>query len=378
MRQNKKWKRLETAGLAVCLLLASPAAAYAGSPEFARTAEEWARLRDNVLEYEEIEDLIHEYNTTVLNNEQEYKKDIAKSAEDIVDDILDEADYYRSLASDADSTVEELSYEAQARSAENTAENNVDDGQSKYLTYELAEKQIVMQAQSSMNNWYQLQNTLRSTKKSREILEASLASAQSRMSLGMATYSDVLNASQQLTDLDATIIALESQIETARKSLILMMGWSQDANPEIRALPEPDLTRIDQIDTAADTAKALENDYTLKIDTRKLDNATNDTVRAIYVEAINNDKRQIPAAVDQAYRSLLLARDSYNQAELAYQIAQKNYTAAQTKYSLGTIGRTEFLSYENSLVSAETARDNAKLSILSAQESYDWVVRGVR
>ena len=50
------------------LSLGLPARALAASPEFARTQEEWARLRDNVLEYEEIEDLVHEYNTTVLNN----------------------------------------------------------------------------------------------------------------------------------------------------------------------------------------------------------------------------------------------------------------------------------------------------------------------
>ena len=51
--------------MAAVLSLGFPVRALAGSPEFSRSAEEWARLRDDVLEYEEIEDLIHEYNTTV-------------------------------------------------------------------------------------------------------------------------------------------------------------------------------------------------------------------------------------------------------------------------------------------------------------------------
>ena len=65
------------------LSLGLPARALAASPEFARTQEEWARLRDNVLEYEEIEDLVHEYNTTVLNNEQQYRRDGKKTSEDM-------------------------------------------------------------------------------------------------------------------------------------------------------------------------------------------------------------------------------------------------------------------------------------------------------
>lgn len=52
-------------GMAVSLSVGAPVTSLAGTPEFGRSAEEWARLRDNVLEYEEIEDLVYEYNTTV-------------------------------------------------------------------------------------------------------------------------------------------------------------------------------------------------------------------------------------------------------------------------------------------------------------------------
>ena len=52
------WKRGMSIMLAGTMQGACPAAASGASPEFARTAEEWERLRDNVLEYEELEDLI--------------------------------------------------------------------------------------------------------------------------------------------------------------------------------------------------------------------------------------------------------------------------------------------------------------------------------
>ena len=38
------------------------------SPEFAYPPEKWASLRDDVLEYEELADLIHEYNAEVINS----------------------------------------------------------------------------------------------------------------------------------------------------------------------------------------------------------------------------------------------------------------------------------------------------------------------
>ena len=47
---------------------------FASSPEFARTAEEWAALKDNKLEYREIGGLVEEYNPTVQQNQFSNRK----------------------------------------------------------------------------------------------------------------------------------------------------------------------------------------------------------------------------------------------------------------------------------------------------------------
>ena len=66
----KKWKQISACCLAAVLAAAAPTGtAWAGSPEFARSAEEWAKLRDNVMEYDELAGLIHEYNVTVQNKQ---------------------------------------------------------------------------------------------------------------------------------------------------------------------------------------------------------------------------------------------------------------------------------------------------------------------
>ena len=65
-----------TAGITAAAVLSAAfsAPAFASSPEFARSAEEWAQLRDNKIEYGELEGLIEEYNATVQNNQYSYRK----------------------------------------------------------------------------------------------------------------------------------------------------------------------------------------------------------------------------------------------------------------------------------------------------------------
>ena len=69
-----KYGKIGAGCLAVVLCLGTmPVTAWAGTPEFAYTAEQWASLRDNQLEFTEIADLIHVYNNTVIQNQLEYE-----------------------------------------------------------------------------------------------------------------------------------------------------------------------------------------------------------------------------------------------------------------------------------------------------------------
>ena len=64
----KRLKQALSLGMAGVMMTAAPVTAFAASPEFSRSAEEWAKLRDNTIEYDELEGLIQEYNATVQTN----------------------------------------------------------------------------------------------------------------------------------------------------------------------------------------------------------------------------------------------------------------------------------------------------------------------
>ena len=149
--------------LAAALCLgAMPAPAWAGTPEFAYTAEQWASLRDNQLDFTEIADLIHVYNNTVIQNQLEYEDFRGEDADDIADDYYDAADdIYGSLeypdSSDSDYASRLSSYLSSQIQADNLREqgdDNVEDGDVKKLEYDKTEAGLVKEAQELMISYW--------------------------------------------------------------------------------------------------------------------------------------------------------------------------------------------------------------------------------
>ncbi len=363
-------------GMAVSLSVGAPVTSLAGTPEFGRSAEEWARLRDNVLEYEEIEDLVYEYNTTVLNNAQTYNRENARDRREVVKEYMDQA----ADALDAYTYTSSPDLLVAANRAEQAAENNVLEGDrtASMIGYKQTEKGIAKQAQTAMNTYYKLQYQLTALEKNRELLAATVGSVQGRQSQGMATYAEVLNAQQNVQSADAQIIAMKSQIEDTRQNLIIMLGWKQGDMPEIRPMPAVQMDRISAMNVEEDTRTALGADYTLQLDQRKMNNSITDANKNIYKKTVEEDKQKIAVAVNDGYQKVIQAKSSYDEAVLNLEVETKNWNAANTKYQLGSISRMEYLQAEAGLVQAQMAREVKNLDLFQAMENYDWIIKGVR
>lgn len=380
-------KRRNKAGiLSLCigtvLSLQAPFGALAASPEFSRTAEEWEKLRDNVLEYDELEDLIHEYNTTVLNNEQNFQKEERnKSVEDLLSDHLAAAGDLYDQAGAADTEVGRITAELSAIQERNSAVDailNEQDWDMKRWTKDKTEKLLVQQAQTTMNSYYQLKQQLIAAQKNRELLDAVLTATQTRMNVNMATQAEVLTARQNVQNADSQIQALENQIESARKNLIVMTGWGQGDTPEISAMPEVDESRIAAMDLNQDLIDALANDYTLKIDSRKLYRAASAETRKICEQTVESDREQVGIALNSAYNTVHQAKTAYDEAASDLEVKTRNMNTASTQYSLGSISQLEYRQAETAFVAAQTTLEVNRLALLQAIENYDWIVKGVR
>lgn len=380
----KKWK---IAGLfAMALMMGvTPLQAFATSPEFAYTAEKWASLRDNKLEYSEIADLIHEYNTTVRQNEldyQEYKgktsTDIAKEYYDSAEEVTEQINYPEDdSANYANQISSALSSEISADNLKEQGDSNVDDGEIKRLGYEQEEKSLVQQAQKLMISYYSGKASLDSLEDAVTQAETAYTQAQTKKAAGMALQSDVDTAAESVTTAKASLQSAKSSLEQTRQQLVIMLGWNYNDSVEFGTLPEVDTSAVSSINVTSDIQTAITNNYSIKITERRLANSQSENNRATYTSTLSNQKDTVSTNVKNAYNSLVLAKNSYEQAKTSCELAEKERAAAELRLSAGTITKKTYEKQESACLSAKTSMESEKLSFLTAKVTYDWAVAGL-
>ena len=376
-------RRAGAACMGLVLGLFSPGAAWAASPEFARTEEEWAKLEDNTIEYGELEDLVHEYNATVQDNYYTYikfREDYGDTNDDVSQAYYDLAqDFYDDMSGDDDasSMMSDLNLQIQADNMMEQADESLEDSKIYLLTYEQAEKSLAASAQSYMISYHK--NLASREQKEAEVQAAQTAYdlAQVQYAAGTATQMDVLTAKESLQTARNELTQLDTDIQSSRENLQVLLGWSYDANPEIGELPEVDISRIDAMDPAADLEQAKENNYTLQINKRQLENARDQTTKDSLTSTIANNEKQIGASLSSAYKDVLSSELAYEQAQAELSLQEKNTQIAQAQLAAGMITQKEYQDQENTLTNSQLAVQTAAMDLLEDMETYDWSVRGL-
>ncbi len=380
----KRWKIAGLFAMAFVLSTA-PLKALAVSPEFAYTEEKWASLRDNKLEYGEISELIHEYNTTVRQNAldyQEYRgktsteisKEYYKSADEVIQRISypdDVSDGYASQISSA------LNSEISAENLIEQGDENVDDGEIKRLGYEQTEKNLVQQAQELMISYYSEKETLKTLESSVTQAETAYEQAKTKVAAGMALSSDVDTAAEAVTKAKASLRSAETSLDKTKKQLLILLGWSADSEVELGTLPETDPSSLSSIDIEADIKTAVANNYSVRITKQRLSNSQSENNKITYTNTLKNQEDTVAANVRNTYNSLILTKDSYEQAKTAYELSEKERAAAELKLSAGVITKKTYEKQEAACLSAKTTLETARLELLTAKLTYDWAIAGL-
>ena len=384
MNDRKNYKRIIPCCLAAALTAAAAVPAYA-SPDFAYTQEKWATLKDNVMEYDELADLVHEYNPTVQNNRVEYQDYYDKDQDDISNE------YFKKAADAADAVqypndedggyaakyADAMMAEVTIRSMRQQGLDNLDDGEIKGMTFARTEASTVQSVQKSMIAYNQYQLQLKQARENRKYLEAVYNSVQTKAQAGVATQSDVLTAKQNMLDVDTTIAQLERSLQDTRQSLCVATGWRYDAEPEIRSIPQADLSAISALNPTADKETALAANYTLKINERKLNNSQDKTSTQKLQIAINDNRQKINSDIDLAYNAILQAQVSYQQALAELDVETKNMETANRKRQSGSISDLQYLQQENAYVQKQVNAELRNIDLFQAMETYQWNVKGL-
>ena len=386
MQSNKIKTRfcVLAAGTAI-ISFAVPQAAQAASPPFAYTEEKWDSLRDNKLEYDEIGDLIHEYNSTVLSNQiayEDYKgkdsDEVARTYYDTADEIYagieypdsDDANYGTRLAAAQSS-------ELQAEQMIDRGDENVTDGDVVKWGYDKTEKSLVPSAQILMITYWKSQASLDSSRNAKTTAEKSYETTRLQAAAGTAAQSAVLSARDAVMQAEAAITSAESAVASAKENLCLMLGWKYGDEVEIGELPEPEPAMSSSVNLDEDLVKAVENNYDIKILSRQIKNARQGATQRQYEETLKSSEEAVKANVKSAWQSLLLAETQYAQTVKSFELEEKNMQAAERKRAAGTMSLNEYQSRQISYNNAVTEKETAAMTLLEAQQSYRWAVDGL-
>lgn len=387
----KLMKTLTALSLAGVMSASSLMCAFADGPADQATADRQARLKDNVLEYDEIYDLVNTYNTTVQNNNRSYNSMSKETLNETADYLLDQADKLEEIAEGMegqyDDQINSGQYAGAAELLENItgikmmakkyksqAQSSTSDSQVTKLKFDQAKYMIVMTAQNIMAQYNQGLNNLPYLYANRELLENALATTQTQLSLGMVTQQDLLTAQKNLDDMNNTIKSTEDSLKNAKSNLGQMTGWSVNSDPEIRTMPAADPSYVDGINLQADIQKAIGNSLSLRVLRRTLNSAATSSAEKNTRAEIADGEQTVTNTVNQKYTTLLQKKAAYDSAKIAFDLEAVKTASVQQKFDLGMVSAIELKQQLSTYSSKEADLKNADINLFMAIEDYKWTV----
>lgn len=384
-------RRTAAAGLAALFCVSGGLGmmqSFAASPEFARSEEQWVSLRDDKLDWNEIPDLVQEYNATVLSNRRDFQENeqYNKDQEDIQDDLNDQADALESqadaLGGEAASAMSEASLRQQASKLRQQADESVTDSRTIQLGYDQTEAQIVQSVRLLYIQYYQAISDKQAAEQKVSYLQKLYNSAVNKQNVGVGTQLETLTAKENLENAQAALVTADAAISAARQNLIVLCGWKYDAQAEIGALPEVETDWIDQIDLQADTDKALTASYVLQSDQIKLSNAKSSAAKTTslvqkYEDQLTNDTNAAKLSVKTAYDNLISARTAWNNTKASLSLQQSNLETSKRQLELGNISQMDYETAANAVEELKAQEISGQRALLTAKVNYEAVVGGL-
>lgn len=353
------------------------------SYERERSEEDWARLRDNRIEWGEIQDLVREYNPTVSAlwlsyREQErnglYNVDYTEALSAIEEQY--EAQLSAAGASGDDNaqnvavTIADMQYQL------NTSRTLVDssaqstDSQAARIQVMQSEKTMAESLKKSMITLYRTEAEAKLLEKGIVQQRSGYEQTERRKSVGSATQIDLLTAKENLDNAVLSEKTAKDNLTKLRQLLQVSLGWGYDANPEMDAIPMPSAEELDSLNVDTDTKLALQNSYGIRITERKMAVSETDTQIDQLSLTLENQKQSVRSDMRSRYQAVQQSRNALTQAGLTEENARAAYEKAERSYQVGGISQRELEAAEYARDSAETGRVLAEYSLASAYYDY--------
>lgn len=426
-----------TFSLAFALAASGTFCAYAdGTPlrsteETAVTKEEnaarTAQLRDNKLEYEELPELIDQYNPSLLatgsavfydskKNYQSMEKAFRKNASELKswqEDLEKENGFTKEQARD----VERLSSAMASNDMEAVAKLNEKYGGNlgevagkipeSYYVYAgnatgftamadaygdilenldkpsgtasitMLRNTMTKAAQSLMNQYNQLSPQRELLEKNKELMSVIYDQTVVKMQNGLATPVEVYSAQKNQLVAESAYMQVDSALTQIKQNLLAMTGWPIDADIQIQSVPQPDMGRIDTMNPEVDANKAAGNISSVTSARHSIGSAKSNGQKHSSQRTANEMEQKAAITVSDLYQAVLEKKLQCESARTAYESAVLNKQAADRKNGLGMLSRTQYLQQEAAFLQSKAAKESAELALTQAIEDYNWGLEGI-
>ncbi len=387
-------KRRCAAVIAIILVIvmtvsaAIPQAVWAAGPVSTKVnngydEETWNRMQDDILEYDEIPLLVHEYNRTI--------SDIWESLEDARDSLADSVEELESQerkmknlkdsAKQSGQQAEAINYMVQEKTLEGISSAMKSSGlqninsRSTLAGIQRAEDQIVQAAQYLMISYDTLRKQQETLGHLEALYQARYQLETARYSQGMATATDVLAAQNSILSAQNSLQSIESALVQLKPNLCTLTGWPADADITIAVIGEFDQARIGEMNLEADTQKAIGNNTTMMELRRSEAGKTMDGTTARLAQ-IEEGEQKVILEIQRLFDDVTLNIAAYETSLVGYQVAQGDKAGYDRMYQMGMLSQADYLGTEISYYQKKAAMESADMALRLSVETYFWGIRG--
>lgn len=357
------------------------------------TEEQWGRLNDQSIDFDELSDLVRYFNPSVKNVSVQvddgidslrtiYEK-MRKNIKDLRDDADQAKDSGEMTTVDGitiplyivlDKTADGVGTAADGMERKLEVMERADSSLNSNITY--MTKIYTGYADQIMTGYNSALASRALLQKVSELSTAAYDTQNLSFQLGMATEADMLSAHKGVLSAQASLLSLDNTIDSLRRSLYLMTGYSFDSTAAIGTVPELDMAALSAIDLEADTAKAIGNNYTLITERHTASNQSSTGMKN-KDDSVSESQQTIAVTMQSYYQAIQQAKSAYDAACTAYERATLEKGKADRSYELGMLGKINYLQAQMAFLQAESGKQSAYNTLYQAWDTYQWAADGI-
>ena len=345
--------------------------------------EQNEKLKDQVLEYSEIQDMIRNYNPSVQEAVSAYNRTLEQYADGWAEMKFGKNSVATDKKNAKDSgDAQQYSYyaaeEAIYQSAAKSYQKMYDSMQSASSTssQRKIERQMTVATQSLVISYETMRLERDTLEKERELYQKQYELAVVREQAGMGTQADVLKALNQVQSAEASIASTDESMAGLYDSICLSVGRDTNGGMVIAEIPAADRKRADGINLEEDTRKAIGNNDTLMSDRHSLQ-ATSTSSSNYKLRTMEEGEQKLASKMKSLYDSVQQKKKALETAATGYEKAGREKQNADTKYSIGMLSQDEYLREQMNYIQRTAEYRSADLAFTQAMDAYDWAVLGI-